>query len=587
MTIGNGQTYTRTIDLDGRIAGFTLAGSAQTLGFDAASRIRSATYFSNPLQLLTYDYDVLDRLIFDITPTTASVFSYDANGNRTSKTVGASTWTYAYPASNNKLASITAGAAKTYVHDADGAITSDATNTFTYDTRGRLVQAATALGSVTYGLNSLGQRYAKTVPGSGGGSTQVLFSDAFAGPQGRAIDDQADGLWKGGGKQTAARSIGGQAEIAPGRHIRTSAAFSLPSEGLVLRAKLARGKVALLNVAQDEGLIVRYAGNSVAVARARDDDGADLANDANVRARFALASPGALLQLTMELKPGSARVRIAAGAQRFDTGEIALDAVQPGERYRIRLAAVKRKGIALSGLIGDVQLTTMAGAAPLALTTHFLYDAQARLIGEYTGQGALIREYAYLQDLPLALFEPSGAVLFVHTDHLNTPRVITDQNRRIVWRWDNDDAFGGNMANENPSGLGAFTFNLRFPGQYFDKETNLHYNYFRDYSPEIGRYIESDPIGVKGGINTYSYVRNNPILFIDPQGTETCGVASPTPQSPFQLAFVQCNVLKIAGNLGDPVLLCQVVCFGVNQGLPFWIVSRTGTCANPLGKNAL
>ena len=137
----------------------------QTLGFDAASRIRSATYFPNPLQLLTYDYDVLDRLIFDITPTTASVFSYDANGNRTSKTVGASTWTYAYPASNNKLASITSGAAKTYVHDADGAITSDATNTFTYDTRGRLVQAATALGAVTYGLNSLGQRYAKTVQG--------------------------------------------------------------------------------------------------------------------------------------------------------------------------------------------------------------------------------------------------------------------------------------------------------------------------------------------------------------------------------------------------------------------------------------
>ena len=346
----------------------------------------------------------------------------------------------------------------------------------------------------------------------------MLFSDAFAGPQGRAIDDQADGLWKGGGKQTAARSIGGQAEIAPGRHIRTSAAFSLPSEGLVLRAKLARGKVALLNVAQDEGLIVRYAGNSVAVARARDDDGDDLADDANVRARFALASPGALLQLTMELKPGSARVRIAAGAQRFDTGEIALDAVQPGERYRIRLAAVKRKGIALSGLIGDVQLTTMAGAAPLALTTHFLYDAQARLIAEYTGQGALIREYAYLQDLPLALFEPSGAVLFVHTDHLNTPRVITDQNRRIVWRWDNDDAFGGNMANENPGGQGVFTFNLRFPGQYFDRETNNHYNYYRDYSPEIGTYVESDPIGLAGGINTYGYVEANPLAMIDPQG---------------------------------------------------------------------
>jgi RHS repeat-associated protein len=56
------------------------------------------------------------------------------------------------------------------------------------------------------------------------------------------------------------------------------------------------------------------------------------------------------------------------------------------------------------------------------------------------------------------------------------------------------------MANENPSALGTFTCNLRFPGQYFDKETNLHYNYYRDYSPEIGRYIESDPIGLAGGV---------------------------------------------------------------------------------------
>ena len=73
-----------------------------------------------------------------------------------------------------------------------------------------------------------------------------------------------------------------------------------------------------------------------------------------------------------------------------------------------------------------------------------------------------------------------AALYFIHPDQLNTPRVITNQNQQVVWRWDNDDAFGGNMASENPSGLGRFTFNLRFPGQYFDKETNLHYNYYRD-----------------------------------------------------------------------------------------------------------
>ena len=111
-----------------------------------------------------------------------------------------------------------------------------------------------------------------------------------------------------------------------------------------------------------------------------------------------------------------------------------------------------------------------------------------------------------------------AALYFIHPDQLNTPRVITNEAQQVVWRWDNDDAFGGNMANENPSGLGAFTFNLRFPGQYFDKETNLHYNYFRDYSPEIGRYVQSDPIGLTGGINTYSYVENNPLNEYDSDG---------------------------------------------------------------------
>ncbi len=104
---------------------------------------------------------------------------------------------------------------------------------------------------------------------------------------------------------------------------------------------------------------------------------------------------------------------------------------------------------------------------------------------------------------------------FVHTDHLGTPRAVTDATGTVVWRWDSRP-FGDSPANEDPDGDGiGFTLNLRFPGQYYDTESGLHYNYFRDYDPRAGRYVESDPIGLEGGINSYAYAANNPIINLD------------------------------------------------------------------------
>jgi RHS repeat-associated protein len=110
------------------------------------------------------------------------------------------------------------------------------------------------------------------------------------------------------------------------------------------------------------------------------------------------------------------------------------------------------------------------------------------------------------------------ALNFVHVDHLNTPRLVADAAGTTVWKWDQQEPFGNNVADENPSGLGAFDLPLRLPGQYFDKETNLHYNYFRDYDPSLARYGESDPIGLAGGINTYGYVKGAPLWHSDPRG---------------------------------------------------------------------
>jgi RHS repeat-associated protein/uncharacterized repeat protein (TIGR02543 family) len=160
-------------------------------------------------------------------------------------------------------------------------------------------------------------------------------------------------------------------------------------------------------------------------------------------------------------------------------------------------------------------------------TSQYFYDEQGHLTGEYDGTGRLIQEIVWLGDLPIAVFRPAASansttatidLYYIHADHLGTPRAITRSgDNKAVWTWESE-AFGNSLPDQNPSGLGTFVFNLRFPGQYYDQETGLFYNVFRDYDPTKGKYVESDPIGLKGGINTYGYVGGNPVNFVDPLG---------------------------------------------------------------------
>ena len=109
-------------------------------------------------------------------------------------------------------------------------------------------------------------------------------------------------------------------------------------------------------------------------------------------------------------------------------------------------------------------------------------------------------------------------IYFIHNDDLGTPKQITNKNQTVVWEAEHDP-FGKATVNEDPDGDGLMiTNNLRFPGQYYDQESWLHYNMARYYDPNTGRYITSDPIGLFGGLNTYLYVNANPLIFIDPFG---------------------------------------------------------------------
>ena len=114
--------------------------------------------------------------------------------------------------------------------------------------------------------------------------------------------------------------------------------------------------------------------------------------------------------------------------------------------------------------------------------------------------------------------DASATVAYLHADHLGTPRSATDETGKLVWSSEGY-AFGGPSPSEDVDGDSIKTsINLRFPGQYYDAETGLHYNWNRYYSPSLGRYITSDPIGYAGGLHTYNYAGNNPLKYTDPRG---------------------------------------------------------------------
>lgn len=174
-TLGNGQIYSRTIDLDGRIASYTLGSANYEIGFDAASRITGIAQTGNPANSNTYGYDDLDRLTSAVLPSSNFGYSYDAVGNRLAKTIGANADTYTYSPTSNRIATVTpfGSPAKSFVFDANGSTTDDGVNTYTYDTRGRMVQASTAGGTATYQVNALGQRIRKSF----GASDSVFVYD--------------------------------------------------------------------------------------------------------------------------------------------------------------------------------------------------------------------------------------------------------------------------------------------------------------------------------------------------------------------------------------------------------------------------
>jgi RHS repeat-associated protein len=145
-------------------------------------------------------------------------------------------------------------------------------------------------------------------------------------------------------------------------------------------------------------------------------------------------------------------------------------------------------------------------------STEYVFDGAGHLLGEYDDKGNVIEETVWLGDLPLATIDASGPH-YINPDHLGAPHIITDNAQRVLWSW-----VHAPFGDTQPITSKNFSYNLRFPGQIFDAESGLNYNMMRDYNSALGRYVQSDPIGLFAGVNTYGYVGQNPVTRVDRNG---------------------------------------------------------------------
>jgi RHS repeat-associated protein len=254
-------------------------------------------------------------------------------------------------------------------------------------------------------------------------------------------------------------------------------------------------------------------------ARARDNAGDQTAS--------------AALAVTVNAQPAISLTSPANGATFSAPAEIAIAAQAADPEGTIASLAIYQ---------GEALITTLT-AAPYSFTWSGVPQGSYLLTARATDNHG-----ATVTSAPVAITVRSAVaqLYFIHVDHLNTPRLVANAQGQTVWLWHQAEPFGDNVPDENPSGLGAFDLPLRLPGQYFDKETNLHYNYFRDYDPSLGRYVQSDPMGLLAGLNTYVYVHANPLRFVDPTGlVESCSPESCTDRC-VRMAKLQCSYSSLS-----------------------------------------
>ena len=471
----NTPTYQSSLDSSGRLIQYRLGDALQNITYDAAGRItqlhRSQPTSANPTNstpinnsISTFSYDNLNRLTSHGTASTTQSYSYDLNGNRTQLSISGNSYPYSIANTSNRLNNEAGPApAKSYTYDASGHPTSNGQDTYTYYNSGRLKQinrAGTPIGILTY--NGLGQLVIRNY------NTGYLYDDNghLLGEYNQTGDLTQETIWLGDTPILTLRPDSGQSTVDNNTSTITGNWTS-----------------------QTTGYGYYGANYLSHPSTANSND-----------------------SITYSLTPSSAQLyRVYARWVQAPTNAsnaiYTLNPNTPGSTPHNVMVDQTQSG----GAWNYLGSYTLNPSSPLTVKL----SAQ--------GNGTVVADAIRL--IPASPPSIQSISYLVQTDHLNTPRLIRNYSQQTRWTWyaEQAEAFGANLPDDNPTNtvggqLGVFQYNLRFPGQIFDPVSQLSYNYFRDYNPRTGRFPESDPIGLAGGINTYGYVEGNPLSYVDPEG---------------------------------------------------------------------
>ena len=530
---GNGIVLSRNYDLADRLVRHAEPPVLDlAFRYDQDGNLLSRAASASSTELESYQYDPLSRLVSAQGGFGSRGYDYDAVGNRLLLSVQAADAgsapdgaTYIYQNASNRLLQ---AAGQNYEYDAAGNPLKIGDLQHEYDDRGRL-QAISRGGELIarYHYNLLGQRTVKIAQGNGAATADWHRAQAeLAQAEVAAISAQLLALDIEYASEQAARQ----------------AALNLAAQSQ-LAAEQAQQAAATLEQQSAEKLLMAEQSRSAAAEQQRLSDEALAARSDNwlgwlVNWWYELRSEGYLAEAD--------RLNAQADSYQFEANSLLQQADAQRQLAEQRLVEivlqnqiVEAKEEAMASIDNARQQSQTALSEAMALAEYhlaqaelpqtedqiqrFIYNQDGLLIGEYQSDGTPIREYVYHDNTPAALLDyrdnaNSPEVYWYHTDHLGTPQVVTDQQGNIVWQ-----------ARYSPFGTAEIQVSLidqplRFPGQYFDEESGLHYNYFRYYDPATGRYLRSDPIGLDGGVNTYAYVQGSPLGFSDPSGLDRiCG----------------------------------------------------------------